>query len=205
MRLAAIPHVVAGAVAGFVFLATAVVASRAESDFMDGFGWGNWPSGLALGPHGWLQEANFLVLGALILAFALAIPRLAAARAARAGGALLGLSGTAAALLAFKGDPHEVAETSWHEAVHFIAFLVFVVTVLSGSFLTWHAVRREDWWRPTRRYSVAVLALLIPAVALPEAESLARYLLWFVLLAPVTVIATRYIATARGEPQKVRE
>lgn len=203
--MAAIPHIVAGAIVGFVFLATAVVASRAESDFMDGFGWGNWPSGLALGPHGWLQQANFLVLGALILAFALAVPRLAAARAARVGGTLLGLSGTAAALLAFKGDPNEVAKTSWHAAIHYIAFLVFVVTVLSGSVLTWRAVRREDWWRPTRRYSVAALALLIPAVALPDAESLGRYVLWFVLLTPVTVIATRYIATTRGKPQESGE
>lgn len=200
MRRAAIPNVVAGAIAGFVFLATAVVASRAEIDFMDKFGWGNWPSGLALGPRGWLQEANFLVLGALLLAFALAVPSLSTARTARVGAALIGFSGIAAALLAFKGDPHDVTETSWHEAIHFIAFLVFVVTVLLGSLLTWLAVRREDWWRRTRRYSVAALALLIPAAALPDAESLGRYLMWSVLLTPVTVFAARFIAASVRPP-----
>jgi hypothetical protein len=46
-----------------------------------------------------------------------------------------------------------------------------------------------------------VAALLLPALALPDAESLGRYLLWFALLAPMTVIATRYVATARDEPR----
>jgi hypothetical protein len=60
---------------------------------------------------------------------------------------------------------------------------------------------REAWWRPTRRYSIQVVALLLPALALPDAESLGRYLLWFALLAPTTIIATRYAVTIRGEPR----
>jgi hypothetical protein len=199
-----IANVVAGAVAGFVFLATAVFVSRVERGFMDEFGWGNWPSGLALGPHGWLQQANFVVLGALTIAFALAVRRLSSADTARAGAALLAVAGAAAAMLLFKGDPHDVSETSWHAAVHVIALMGFVVTVMAGSFVTWRAVRREAWWRPTRRYSVAAAALLLPALALPDAESLGRYLLWFALLAPMTVIATRYLATARDDPARPR-
>ncbi len=134
---------VCGAAAPFLFLITAVLASHLQGDFMQRLGWGNWPSGLALGPHGWLQVVNFIALGLLLLAFASGVSSLAASGRARAGAALLGAAGIAAEMLAFKGDPPD-ADGTWHGAIHVVAFFAFVVTVLVGSLLAWLGVRRLE-------------------------------------------------------------
>jgi hypothetical protein len=45
-----------------VFLVGAGLMSFAEQDFMDrDLGWDVWPSGLALGPHGWGQVVVFVL------------------------------------------------------------------------------------------------------------------------------------------------
>src|SRR5688500_16686335 len=64
---------IAGALAPFVFLLGAVGISWIEEDFMGRLGWDEWPSGLSLGPNGWLQIINFIVLGVLLIAFVLAV------------------------------------------------------------------------------------------------------------------------------------
>lgn len=64
---------------GPVLFATVLLAlSALQYDFMLGIGWrpltdpaGAWPSGLALGPYGTVQVANFVVSGLLLALFAL--------------------------------------------------------------------------------------------------------------------------------------
>src|SRR5918999_206890 len=66
----------AGIIGPAVFALVVVVLTLVQYDFMVGLGWhpvrGSdvpWPSGLALGPLGWLQVANFVLLFSLLPAF----------------------------------------------------------------------------------------------------------------------------------------
>lgn len=81
----------AGVLAGPIFVTTAVVQILTR----DGFDLTRHPiSLLANGPFGWVQSANFIVAGLLILIFAFAVaPLLRGGRGAKAGPALLALHG----------------------------------------------------------------------------------------------------------------
>jgi hypothetical protein len=83
-----------GALAGIagplIFTTVAVILTVAEYDFLRGLGWHpirptevNWPSSTALGPYGWIQVANFLIFGLLMLVFAAGLWRAAKARGGR--------------------------------------------------------------------------------------------------------------------------
>src|SRR6476661_2353411 len=66
----------AGLIGPAVFAGLVTGLTLAEADFMRSIGWnpfGNvldWPSGLALGPYGWLMTINFFICGALLAFFA---------------------------------------------------------------------------------------------------------------------------------------
>jgi hypothetical protein len=46
----------AGLISSPLFLTTALILSLAQSEFMRALGWEVWPSGLALGPYGWVKS-----------------------------------------------------------------------------------------------------------------------------------------------------
>jgi hypothetical membrane protein len=94
----------AGALAPLLFLAVTVAVSWHEEEFMEQLG-SPWPSGLSLRPDGWLQIANFLVFGLLLLAFAAAVNRDAGSTRMKVARALFALAGVGAILLGFKEDP----------------------------------------------------------------------------------------------------
>jgi len=56
-----------------VFLIGVVFVSWSERDFMAELGWDQWPSGTALGPHGWATVVTFLLTGLCQLAFAVTL------------------------------------------------------------------------------------------------------------------------------------
>ena len=69
---------VAGTIGPVLFGSILLALSVLEYDFMLGIGWrpvanpaGAWPSGLALGPYGPVQVANFVVSGLLLVFFSL--------------------------------------------------------------------------------------------------------------------------------------
>jgi len=70
----------AGAIGPGLFGGVLLTLSVLQYEFMLGIGWqpmadpaGAWPSGLALGPYGAAQIANFLVSGFLLCLFALGL------------------------------------------------------------------------------------------------------------------------------------
>ena len=72
----------AGMIGPATFALVVVVLTLVQYDFMVGLGWHPvrssdvpWPSGLALGPLGWLQDANFLLFGLTLIAFAVGLDR----------------------------------------------------------------------------------------------------------------------------------
>jgi uncharacterized membrane protein YuzA (DUF378 family) len=187
---------IAGAVAPFVFLLGVVGICWLQKDFMERFGWDRIPSGLALGPDGWLQIVNFILFGVLLLAYARAVSAVPARdRWDRAAHLLVGLAGVAAVMLAFKDDAD--GETTWQGAVHAGAYLAWLPSIVISYPLTWRRLRARPAWRAAPVW-VSAVALLLPASALllPDSEAASNYLFFAVVLMPLVALATRLAAAA---------
>jgi uncharacterized membrane protein YidH (DUF202 family) len=171
--------------------------SALEYDFMLGIGWrpvadpaGAWPSGLALGPYGPAQVANFVVSGLLLAFFALGLHLGATnGRGSPFGPALLLLAGTAMALMGFETDPiRRIGSRSLHGLIHDAAYVIFALAFLAALFSLWRRFEADPRWRGHARYTLAtgilaVLLLLLPGVA--------YYLFIVTLLAWIEVSAIR--------------
>ncbi len=133
---------IAGALAPFVFLLSAVAISWLEKDFMGQLGWDEWPSGLALGSDGWLQIVNFIVFGLLLMGFAGAVAAVPArSRWARVAPVFLAIAGVAAVMLAFKEDPQSGDTTTWHGIIHVAAYFTWLLSLVVSYPFTWWRLR----------------------------------------------------------------
>src|SRR5438876_3098666 len=126
-RLAALAGMIGPVLFGSVLLVLPVV----EYDFMRTRGWGPlsvatvvWPSGLALGPYGYVMTAAFLVNGLLVVVFALGLGQtLPGTTASRAAATLLLLAGFAMLGLAFTTDASiRRTPATWHGIIHDLSF-----------------------------------------------------------------------------------
>ena len=189
---------VAGAIWPILFGGVLVMLSVLAYDFMLGIGWqpvadpaGAWPSGLALGPFGAAQIANFVISGFLLCLFAVGLHLEIATRHTSTclAPTLFFVAGVAVTLMGFRTDPIErVGPRSLHGLIHDSAFVVFVLAFLAALFFLWWGLRWDARWRGHARYSMAtgilaVLLLLLPGVA--------YYLFLVVLLAWIEVTAIR--------------
>jgi hypothetical protein len=192
---------IAGAVAPFAFLIATVAISWLEESYMERLGWDVWPSGLALGPHGWLQLANFIALGLLLIVFALAVNAVPArSRWTKVAPALLGIAGVAAGMLAFETDPPDRDET-WHGLVHGWAYVTWLISLVVSYPFTWWRVRRHPAWRTVRWSSLLALLLFPPVLLLPDSESAGNYIFFAVAMTPLAAIAIRLaLGAARTKP-----
>jgi len=166
--------VTAGAIAGPLFVVVGLVQVLTR----DGFDLTRHPlSLLSLGDRGWVQIANFIVAGVLMLAFAVG-----ARRSLRGGpgrvwapvlfalygvGLVLGGAFTADPALGFPAGTPDGYPTEWtvHGAVHAfaapLAFLALVaVTFVVARRLSWEGHRSAAAW--SRVIGVACLLLCIP-------------------------------------------
>jgi uncharacterized membrane protein YidH (DUF202 family) len=190
--------VFAGTVGPVLFGGALIALSVLEYDFMLGIGWrpvanpaGAWPSGLALGPYGAAQVADFVVSGFLLCLFALGLHLQLTDGLGRAppGTALLFVAGVAMALMGFQTDPIErVGPRSVHGLIHDSAFVIFVFAFLAALLFLWRRSREDVRWQRHARYTLAtgilaVLLLLLPGVA--------YYLFVVALLAWVEITAIR--------------
>src|SRR5215210_6263483 len=191
--MAAIAGMMGPALFGSVLLAL----SALEYDFMLGIGWrpvadpaGAWPSGLALGPYGPAQVANFVASGLLLAFLALGLHLGATnGRGSPFGSALLFVAGTAMALMGFETDPiRRIGPRSLHGFIHDAAYVIFVLAFLTALFSLWRRFEADPRRRGHARYTlatgiIAVLLLLLPGVA--------YYLFIVALLAWIEVSAIR--------------
>lgn len=162
-----------------LFVTVLLVLTALQYDFMLGIGWrpladpaGAWPSGLALGPYGALQDATFVVSGLLLALFSVGLSMgTTDGQSSPVGPALLFVAGVAMALMAFETDPiRRVGPRSLHGLVHDASFVLFVVAILAALFSLWPRFGRDLRWRGHARFTlataiVAVLLLLLPGVA----------------------------------------
>ena len=188
---------IAGMIGPALFATLLLALSALEYDFMLGIGWrpvanpaGAWPSGLALGPYGTAQVANFVVSGLLLAFFSLGLHLGATnGRGSPFGPALLLLAGAAMALMGFETDPiRKIGPRSLHGLIHDAAFVIFVLASLTALFSLWRRFEADPRWRGHARYTLAtgilaVLLLLLPGVA--------YYLFIVTLLAWLEVSAIR--------------
>jgi hypothetical protein len=172
---AAIAGIIGSALFGSVLLALSVF----EYDFMLGIGWhpvadpaGAWPSGLALGPYGLAQVANFVVSGLLLAFFSLGLHLGATnGRGSPLGPAFLFVAGTAISLMGFETDPiRRIGPRSLHGLIHDAAYVIFVLAFMAALFSLWRRFEEHSRWRAHARYTLAtgilaVLLLLLPGVA----------------------------------------
>ena len=166
---------------------------------MLGIGWrplgdpaGAWPSGLALGPYGWIMDLGFAVSGILLMVFALSLHR-GMPRGAKAGPALLSLSGAAMALLAFETDPiRRTGPRSWHGLVHDAAFVLFAAALLLALLALWRRMRVDPSWR---RHAHLTLATAIVCAACLVLPGVAYYLFLAAALAWIEATALKLRAS----------
>ena len=151
----------AGIVAPVMFGAVIVVLTLAQYDHMLRLGWHPlrssgvpWPSGLALGPFGWLHVANSVVFGTLLVIFALGLHR-GVAGGSKVGPALLAVTGAAFVLSGFKTGPDiSGGPQSWHGMIHGIAYLLIVFSLLPSLFFLWWRMRKDPPWRGHGLYTL---------------------------------------------------
>lgn len=168
----------AGTVAGPLFVVGSVVQAFARP----GFDLRRHAiSLLILGGPGWIQVINFVVTGLLVLAGAVGIRRLLRSGPGATWGPLL-YGGYGAGLIVAAifhpdpalgfppGTPEGVAgSTSWHGALHDIAFLLLVVSLSAACFVflrRFLALGRRGW----ACYCAASGVLPFPLVALGAAQ-----------------------------------
>src|SRR5215203_3704320 len=188
---------VAGTIGPVLFVTVIFALSVLEYDFMLGIGWrpvadpaGAWPSGLALGPYGPAQVANFVASGLLLAFFALGL-HLGATneRGSPFGSALLFVAGTAMALMGFETDPiRRIGPRSLHGLIHDVAYVIFVLAFLGALFSLWRRFEADPRWQFHAMYTfdtwkLAVFFLWLPGVA--------YYLLIVTLLVWIEVTAIR--------------
>ncbi len=161
-----------GALAGIagplIFTTVAVILTVAEYDFLRGLGWHpirptevNWPSSTALGPYGWIQVANFLLFGLLMLVFAAGLWNAAKARGwSRLGPALVFVAGLALLILGFFKTDRPGPE-SFSGIMHGVGFFLLLLSMLLAFFAFAWIWRRDPHWRGLRWYSLASGVLLI--------------------------------------------
>jgi hypothetical protein len=188
---------IAGMMGPALFGSVLLTLSALEYDFMLGIGWrpvadpaGAWPSGLALGPYGPAQVANFVASGLLLAFFALGLHLGATnGRGSPFGSALLIVAGTAMALMGFETDPiRRIGPRSLHGLIHDAAYLIFVLAFLGALFSLWRRFEADPRWQGHAIYTLATGILAVLLLWLP---GVAYYLFIVTLLAWIEVTAIR--------------
>jgi hypothetical protein len=188
---------IAGTIGPVLFGSVLIALSVLEYDFMLGIGWhpvanpaGAWPSGLALGPYGLAQVANFVVSGLLLTFFSLGLHLgIKDGHGPPLGPAFLFVAGTAMMLLGFETDPiRRIGPRSLHGLIHDAAFVIFVLAFLTALFSLWRKFEAYPRWRGHARYTLATGMLTVVLLLLP---GVAYYLFIVMLLAWTEVTAIR--------------
>jgi hypothetical protein len=170
-----------------LFGSLTLVATLLQTDFMKELGWDVYPSGLALGPYGWIQVANFALLGILIVAFGLGLYRAMGSKIGKSTASLAILAGVGALLLTWKTDPPRVQATT-HGQIHLVGYLVLVLSLLVSYCLT--ALHRgAGVFSGYKRYFLVGVGLAILGFAEVLPQPWGNFVFIMGVLAPLEVMA----------------
>lgn len=169
-------------------------------------------SALEAGPHGWVQQANFVVLGLLTMVFAVGLHRgLASSRAGFVGPLVLFISGAASVLAAAFPLREGAAGTTYDPGGHQVAGALFFASSSIALIALSRRCAADPHWRGLARWILvagvlaAVSFPLMGALVIPDDAplhdwaGLAQRLVVLVLLFPARVaLAVRLLNVARG-------
>jgi hypothetical protein len=109
------------------------------------------------------------------------------ADSSKVGPVLLALSGVAMALLAFKTDLIiRTGPRTLHGWVHDVAFVLFIVSLVSSFYFLWRRMGKDPLWKSQGRYTMVTGLLATPLFLLTGPTyylSLALILVWLEILA----------------------
>jgi hypothetical protein len=180
-----------------LFAVVVITLSIVEYDFLRGLGWDpihdvtlDWPSGIALGPYGWIMTLTFIISGSLISLLGYQLKAdLKADRDSNIGTALLFCAGLAMASLAFPTDPtHRSTPMTWHGILHDLSFVVLGITLMPSMIFLGKAFRENPRWRSLVKYTWGTAALALPTFFLKGAFF---YVFLLAILSWIEVIAIR--------------
>jgi hypothetical protein len=186
----------AGIIGPAIFAVLVTGLTLAEADFMRSIGWrpfGNvldWPSGLAMGPYGWLMTINFFISGAMMAFFAYGLKLALQEKFATT---LVMLAGFAMMGLVFTTDPTiRSYPKTWHGILHDSFFAVLGVMLMLGMLLLGRVFRKHENWKNLSIYTWGTLALVIPTFWL---KGMAFYVFLAAILIWSEVVAFRLRST----------
>jgi hypothetical protein len=164
----------------------------AQADFMRTLGWNplgpviDWPSGLALGPYGWLMTVTFFICGGMMAFFAYGLQLVLKEKLATT---LLMIAGFAMMGLIFTTDPTLTSTSrTWHGLLHDSFFALLGLTLMPGMLLLGRVFQRNETWKNLALYTWGTLALVLPTFWL---KGLAFYVFLLAILTWIVVIAFR--------------
>lgn len=192
IRLAALTGIIGPLLFALVIAGLTIV----QADFMRSLGWDpfgpviDWPSGLALGPYGWLMTAAFFLSGAAMISFAYG---LALALQEKLATTLMMLAGFAIMGLVFATDP-TLGSTSrtWHGLLHDAFFVLLGLTLMPSMLVLGFVFRQKDQWRNLSIYTWCTVALAVPTFWL---KGVAFYVFLLAILVWDEIIALRLRST----------
>jgi hypothetical protein len=161
--------VIAGIIGPLLLGSVITILTILQRDFMTSIGWRaeaplDWPSGLALGPYGWIMTATFLVCGLLMIVFAsglrLRLPRGRLAQICTwlltaAGYGLIGLISPTDKTL--RNTP-----ATWHGRLHDSSFVIIGITLMPAMILLGYLFLKDKNWKNLAVYTWITLALVVP-------------------------------------------
>ncbi|HEX5838328.1 MAG TPA: DUF998 domain-containing protein [Anaerolineales bacterium] len=192
----------AGMVGPLVLGSVIAILTLVQRDFMTSIGWRleaplDWPSGLALGPYGWIMTLTFLLCGILIIIFAsglrFSLPRVKLAAISLW---LLVLAGVGMIGLISPTDKTiRTTPRTWHGILHDSSFAVIGLTLMPAMILLGFVFRRDARWKDLAVYTWVTVALAIPTFWM---KGFAFYIFLFAILVWCEVIAFRLKGTMKN-------
>jgi len=182
---------------GPILLAVVITGlTVAQADFMRTLGWDplgpviDWPSGLALGPYGWLMTVTFFVCGGMMAFFAYGLKHALNEKLATT---LLRVAGFAMMGLIFTTDQTlSPGPRTWHGLLHDGFFALLGFTLMPGMLLLGRVFQKSEHWKNLALYTWGTLAFVVPTFWL---KGVAFYMFLLAILTWTMVVASRLRAT----------
>jgi hypothetical protein len=191
--------VIAGIVGPLLLGSVITILTIVQRDFMTSIGWRlkaplDWPSGLSLGPFGWIMTATFFLSGLLIIVFASGLRlRLPPGRLAvistwlliAAGYGMMGLISPTDKTLDKKlyGMP-----ATWHGRLHDSSFVIIGITLMPAMVLLGYLFLKDKRWKDLAIYTWITVALAVPTFWM---KGFAFYIFLLAILVWCEVVALR--------------
>ena len=190
----------AGIIGPILFGIVLITLTILEYDFLLSLGWRpleplDWPSGLALGEHGWVMTLTFLLSGLLMTFFAYGLRQgLPLSRWASISTWLLSVAGLGMVGLIFTTDPTiRSTPATWHGRLHDSSFVLLGFTFMPAMILLGLAFLKDAYWKNLALYTWLTVALAVPTFWLKGA---AFYVFLLIVLIWCEVIAFRLKSVA---------